>query len=139
MVVKYEDHCEVSIYDGELTQENVVGNVKKIMVAFPQLEKGFYDIFYQRIHENEFSDEKLTAAVNHVIDNCVYPTPTIANFLSYDKRVRLYTYYQVIGMIDEYRKDVFKIYRLVKIKGFDKPFYARVDDIENYGLTLWRK
>jgi len=62
----------------------VSNNMAKIKDAFPTLQKGFYDLLCQRLKANEFSDEKLSEAVNHVIDNCNYPNPTIANFINYD-------------------------------------------------------
>jgi hypothetical protein len=108
------------------------------MKAFPQLSEEFYDIFQERIAENGFCDSRLTDAVNYVIDNCIYPTPTIASFLSYDKNIKLYTYEQVLKMLDENKK-AFKTYKPVYFEQAKKPFYAHVNDIEKYRLTLWNK
>jgi len=138
-VLNKGDHYELSVYTGKLTFQTVFDNVEKLMLAFPQLDENWYDIFQQRIMENEFSDERLNDAVNHVIDTCPYPQPTIANFISFDKRVTLYTYDQIVKMVNEHGSGIFKIYRPVKIGNHDRPFYARTDDIEKYKLTPWKK
>ena len=62
----------------------------------------FFDIFIDRIKANNFTDQRLKDAVNYVIDNCVYPTPSIAQFVSFDKKTKLYTYDQLIDFIDKY-------------------------------------
>ena len=49
--------------------------------------------------EKGFSDEKLKDAVNHVIDNCRYPVPTIAEFLSFDKVVKIFTYQEAAELV----------------------------------------
>lgn len=128
------DHCEISIYSDKLTNDNIIKNCKNIMKAFPQLREGFYDILSQRLFENNFTDQRFTDAVNHVIDTCIYPTPTVANFLSYDRRINLYTYEQVLEMVNLHGESIFKIYRPVKIEGYSRPFHARIEDIEKYNL-----
>jgi len=77
----------ISIYKGKLTQQSVLKNIAIIKKAFPLLPLDFYDVFIDRIKANGFTDERLTDAVNHVIDTCPYPTPTIANFISFDKKI----------------------------------------------------
>lgn len=59
--------------------------MQKLKKAFPTLPEEFYDILCERIKEHELTDKRLIKAVNYVIDNCVYPTPTIANFILYDQ------------------------------------------------------
>jgi hypothetical protein len=59
--------------------------MEKIKNSFPSLSAGFYDILCDRLKANNFTDEKLQNAVNHVIDTCIYPIPTIANFISFNK------------------------------------------------------
>ena len=60
-------------------------NTVKIKNAFPTLPVEFYDILCERLKANGFTDERLTNAVNGVIDTCKYPTPTVAHFMSYDE------------------------------------------------------
>jgi hypothetical protein len=75
--------------------------VKTLKNAFPALPKGFYDIMIDRMRANGFSDDRMRDAVANVIDTCLYPTPTIANLISWDRRVKLYTYQEVCDMIDK--------------------------------------
>lgn len=69
--------------------------MQKIKKSFPSLEAEFYDILCDRLKENEVTDNELTEAVNHVIDTCIYPTPTIAQFITYiqDKRDSIPTFH----------------------------------------------
>ena len=68
----------------KLTKQCLTRGIVVIKKAFPSLPKSFYEIFIERLKANGFTDEKLNKAINHVIDNCKYPTPTIANFISFD-------------------------------------------------------
>jgi len=92
---------EISIYSGHLTPLGITESMIKIKRSFPELDKEFYDILQDRLKENKFCDSRLKDAVNHVIDHCVYPRPTIAEFISYDKRVRLYSYYEAVEYCTE--------------------------------------
>lgn len=69
----------------ELTNECLLNNIKNIQKAFPSLPLSFYDIFTDRINFHKLNDKRLTRAVMYVVDNCSYPTPTIANFIQADK------------------------------------------------------
>ena len=91
----------ITVYTGELTPETVLTSIKKIKATFPALSNDFYDIFMERVKDKGFSDQRLKDAVNHVIDTCQYPTPTLANFLSFDKRVKLYDYNQFCSLVTE--------------------------------------
>ena len=37
----------------------------------------------ERVKEHQFTDNEFTRAVNHVIDTCNYPTPRIAEFITF--------------------------------------------------------
>jgi len=134
LIIK-NNHCELSIYNDNLTTDNVIENVSKIKKAFPILSAGFFDIFQERLKNKGFTDQKLNDAVNYVIDNCIYPTPTIANFLSFDKHIKLYTYDQMLQMPDV--KFAFEIYRPIKMTGREKPLYASKENIKKYNFKKW--
>jgi hypothetical protein len=89
----------VSVYTGPLTPVCIAKNVKRMQDAFPALPKGFYSILGEMIREDGFSDSRLEDAVKHTIRNCTYPTPTLAQVLSFDKRVRLHSYPAVCMMV----------------------------------------
>lgn len=53
-------------------------------VAF-SLPTDFQDLLLERMNANKFTDERLQRAVDGVIEHCTYPTPTIADFLKWDR------------------------------------------------------
>jgi hypothetical protein len=136
-LIKKEDHYELSAYNDKLTKPVIVEMSIVIRESFPALPKGFYDIFSDRIVANNFTDQRLRDAVTHVIDNCIYPTPTIAQFISFDKHIKLYTYNQVLKLNDELSGNAFKFYRPVRIGENKTPVYAHVNDIEKFNLNPW--
>lgn len=127
---------EISIYTGELTARVIVENAAKIKKSFPTLPIGFYQVFDERLKENNFTDTRLIDAVNHVIDTCVYPQPTIAQFISYDKRIKLYTYSQYCKLCDEGDG---KNYLPVKVGNNTSPVWAHINDINEYKLESWKQ
>lgn len=92
---------------------------------------GFYDAFTDRIQANEFCDERLTDAVNYVIDNCVYPTPTIANFISYDRTVKFKTWNEMT------KEDLWDTYLPVKFPDRPKVIWVHANDIAAYKLEKY--
>lgn len=93
----------LSVYRGNLTTKAVIVESKKVKAAFPQLPQGFYDVLADRLKANKFTDQRLQDAVNHLVDNFRYPTPTIADIVSFDKRIKLYTYSQVAERVNSGR------------------------------------
>jgi hypothetical protein len=126
----------MSIYNDELTTQNIIEGTVKLKKSFPSLTKEFFDVFADRIKDNKFTDKRLNDSINYVIDNCIYPTPSIAQFISYDKRIKLYTYHDIVRMQDQ-TQHAFKSYRPVKIHGVNKPMYASINDIAQYNLEKW--
>ena len=120
----------ISIYSGELTKEGMVEAIKTIKSSFPTLPDSFYVILTDRVRDNGFSDQRLLDAVKHVIDNCVYPQPTIAQFISYDAKIKTYSYHEAFDNGAETLKPV-------RLPNRNKPVWVRFDDIEKYNLLLW--
>lgn len=137
-IKKNNDHFTLSLYFDKLTAKNITLNMVKIQKVFPALSKEFYDIFQERLKDKGFTDNKLNDAVNHVIDTCIYPTPTIAQFLSYDKNIKLYSYEQMLKLNNEYAGQAFKYFRPVQIGTLEKPMYASKTDIETYNLIEFK-
>lgn len=105
----------MSLYSGGLTVPIISSSMAKIKASFPALPVEFFTVLSNRIKENGFSDARLNDAVAHVIDNCIYPTPTIAQFISFDKKVRLLTYHQMLDLCDKYGGGVWDTYEKKKI------------------------
>lgn len=100
----------------------------KLKLSFPALNSAFYDVFMYRIKDNGFSNQRLTDAVKYVIDNCVYPQPTIAQFISFDKKIKLYGYEQAfdnIGLVP------------VKLENRKSIVWISRTDAETYNIAIW--
>ena len=85
----------ISIYNGKLSKEGIKKNCLKILAAFEKTDAMFTDLLTESLKRNGFTDERFTDAVNYVIDNCRYPKPSIADFVSYDKSVKIYSYEEI--------------------------------------------
>jgi len=97
--IKVKDN-KISIYSGTLTPEFAVKQTIRIKNAFPALPSEFIDILLERIKDNGFCDDRLKDAISHVIDNCKYPQPTIAQFISFDKTVECISYSKLVEMVN---------------------------------------
>lgn len=126
-----EKGAEISVYRGELSAKVVSHSVAKTKAAFPSLPPEFYKILIDRVKEKGFSDERLTDSINNVIDTCQYPTPTLANFLSFDRSVKLLSYQEMCHLVTE-GKASFETYAKVKVKG--KTHYVSQSMKDRYNL-----
>lgn len=139
LVLKTENKNELSIYSGTLSNDCFIKESVRITAAFPDLTPDFFRVFSDLLmNEGDFSDEKLKDAVTHVIKTCEYPRPTIARFLSFDKRLQLFDYRQIVKMTDQNRK-AFQDYLRIVIPGEEKAWYAYKQDVIDYKLKLWKK
>ena len=112
--------------------------MESLKFAFPVLEDGFWEVLSDRIIENGFNNERLIASVNHVIDNCIYPSPTLAQFISFDKMMKVYSYDQVLKMNDLI-EGAFDRYKGIRLHGRSTIIFAEIGDVEKYSLELWSK
>lgn len=135
---------EISVYQGgELTERAMVEETSKILVAFPKMEPQMINLLRERFKANGFNDERLRDAVNYVIDNYrgYDKLPSIADFISYDKKVRIYTRSELL----EKHKDAYYYgakydpianeYELINYNG--KPRYVRKEDFIKHKLKKW--
>lgn len=56
-------------------------------------------IMMQRIAEKKMTAQQITDAVNNLIDNFKYQVPTIADVVSFDRKVKLYTHQEIVDLI----------------------------------------
>lgn len=124
-------NTQLSVYSGELTPENMIMQSGRILNAFPSLSNKFIDILLRRAKEKGFSDKRLTDAVNNVIDTCQYPNPTLANFLSYDKSVKIIDYNQLCGLV-MHQQVQWESYTRIKVNGSN--YYIRKVDKDRYSI-----
>ncbi len=126
---------EISIYKGELSTKCVISNIAKLKKAFPTLPAGFYDVFSDRLIANGFCDTRLNDAVSDVIDNCIYPTPTIGTFISFDRKFKVYHYHDMIKMSDEIGSEIWNSYKPVAFPERETTVWVHVDYIKRYNLN----
>lgn len=133
---------EISIYkSGKVSAETFAYGSKKIQDAFPKLHAGWFKILDQMIDEEKFSEERFRDAVNFLIKNCIYPEPTIANIISFDKTVKVFT----ISELKEKFKDsyymgatydpIFTEYERIDFYGQER--FAKKEDVMKYNLLKW--
>lgn len=99
--------------------------------AFPELTNGAIGVILERAKEKGFTDQRLTDAVNNVIDNCVYPRPKPADFLTFDKRVKVFSYAEACA---EVGRSVGTLLEFTRILINGKGFFIRNSDKELYNI-----
>lgn len=134
---------ELSIYkSGKVSAETFAYGVKKIKDAFPKLPASWFLVLDEMVDEEKFSEERFKDAVNSLIKNCVYPEPTIANIISFDRTVKVYTYHE---LMEKYKTcyymgstydPIFTEYGKIDFHGQER--FCKKEDIEKYNLTKWQ-
>ena len=60
----------VSLYqDEDASPRDIAVSMKRLELAFPNMERGFFDLLAERVIANGFTAERLKDAVNHVLDS----------------------------------------------------------------------
>jgi len=122
------------VYAGVFTNEVAAINIARIKAAFPTLHDAFFDILASRIIDNDFCNERLTDAVNHVIDTCQYPNPSVAEFISWDRTFKVFTYEDMLKKTNDMGTEIWNNYRAVQFKNREKKVWVHVDDVKMYNL-----
>ena len=91
-------------------------------------------MFGDRVIANKFTAQRLKDAVTYVIDNCPYPTPTIANFISFDRTVKFRTHEEMCKEALTYQQ-VWQEWLPVKMPNMPKTVWIFANDIEKYKLA----
>ncbi len=128
---------EISIYKGGIiSNESIIKYSIKIRYAFPALPPEFYDVLLEMVKEENFTDERFRDSVHYVIKNCHYPTPTIADFISFDRRFKVFTYDEMLKKLDEMGGDrkIWDSYKRIKLPGRPEPVWIHVNDIAMYKI-----
>jgi hypothetical protein len=125
---------EISLYKGILTVQNIVQCSVKIKKAFPDLPSEFFEVFQDMIKSEGFTDERLIDAVDNVIKTCIYPKPTIAQFISWDKRVKIFKYPDIIKMVEEGDPNAFDRYKRIELDGLPEAVWIHINDVAKYKI-----
>jgi len=129
---------ELSIYKDKLTEVNIDNQIKKLKLAFPALEPGFYLLLKEGLRLYNFTDQRLYDAINNCIYTCIYPTPTIANIIQFDKKIKLFSYREVLEQNDK-RIPMSEFIAVRKDEAQKKPYYIEKIYFEQSGLKEWIK
>ena len=88
----------LSKYVDPLTDSGITNAMKLAKTFFPELPPTFFAGLTIMVRDCKFTDKRLMDAVKHVAKNCVYPKPTAAEFLRFDRHVVAYTYDQIVNL-----------------------------------------
>jgi hypothetical protein len=127
---------ELSIYRDKLVKEqDIKPELKKLCAAFPEISDDFIILLSDRIIDNDFTVKRLQDAMKYLIDNFHYKKPNIADIISFDKRIKLYDYYQIIEMVNQYGVSIWETYKPIKT-AHKLRLFASMKDIETYKLEI---
>ena len=125
----------ITLYNDKQAEPRLIAEeVVKLKSAFPAISNEFLDVLSERIYANNFTEERIRDAVVYVLDNFRYRQPTIADVISFDKRVKVYSYAQILRMLVEVGPSVWNDYKPVKIEGVDRTVYVNIAEAESLGL-----
>ena len=132
----------MSIYQGgQLTQNAVVKETEKILVAFPKIEAQMVSLLRDRFKANGFNDAKMIDAVNFVIDNYKGwdKLPAIGDFVSYDKTIKVFLWTELLEKTKEDSPQTRAEYlnNFIAIDFYGEQRFARKEDVERYNLKKW--
>ena len=109
---------EISVYHGEkATEKDIKSECRKLLAAFPEATNDYLIVLIERLADNGFTAQRVKDAINNVIDSCPYKKPSISEIISFDKKVKLYTYNEIQAKGFQGCKDAFENYERVNING----------------------
>ena len=92
--IKRSEKGELSIslyFDNFAEKSDIAVGIAKLCASFPRMEQSFWSLLAERIVENNFSKERIKEAVDYILDNFKYKELNIADIISFDRKVKLYT------------------------------------------------
>ena len=103
MKVTPENKAEISLYgEGKVSPECLALNIVRLKDSFPKLENGWYRQLQHFLETERFTDNRFNDAVENLIKTCVYPEPTIATVLGWDKKIKTYTWNELGEISKDY-------------------------------------
>lgn len=75
--------------------------MNRLKAAFHKMASNndFFDLLSERVVANGFSNERLKDAINQILDNFQYKELVISDIIKYDRKIKLYTYSEVVNMV----------------------------------------
>jgi hypothetical protein len=120
---------EVSVYVDDIADSDYVkSQLKKLIAAYPKVTNDFIILLTERVIDNKFTKARVRDAVNNLIDTFVYEVPKVADIVSFDRRIKVFTYTDLCDKVE--RGERFDDYVRTKAGR-----YILKDDVENYRLS----
>jgi len=136
LIKENKDCVELSLYKkSEITQEVAIKNIAKLKIVFSDLTQDFYTLLITEMRKRGFSNERFNDATDHVIGTCIYPKPTIAQFLSFNHIIETLTYRQIMKRNDTDR-GIMNLYTSADIDG--NMLFVRNEDFKKLRLKKWK-
>jgi len=97
----------ISIYNDEIADETFAAEMlRKLLGCFPDVREALFKPLLDRVIANKFTRKRIEDAVNNVIDTHKYKTFTIADVISYDKYIPIYSYVDICNIAYDSGRDV---------------------------------
>ncbi len=88
---------ELSLYDDALaTPAEIENECTRLRVAYPNIQREFLVVLIQRVVAKGFTKGRLIDSIDNLIDNFKYPHPTVADVISWDRKIKLYSHQEVV-------------------------------------------
>jgi hypothetical protein len=120
-----------------MTKQDSPHIILKVLTAFPTMQKGQVQMLVEMMIDEGFTRQRAIESVFHVVKTYEGwdKNPNIANFIQWDKRIKVYTYGELSTRHDK-GELVFSDYEPIDL-GHDKPRFAKSDDVAKYNLKKW--
>jgi hypothetical protein len=122
---------EIAVYTDGFSVKHAIDEITRLSRAFPSIGSDFYDVLLERIKDLRFTNNRLTDAINNLIDNFHYPVPSVADIVGWGKPVKLLTYSDMCRIQDETGR-AWKDYTKVLKNG--KLFWISKADKEQFNI-----
>ena len=127
---------EITVYSDNIAEPATVAKeVVKLKHAFPTISSEFADILCERIIANNFTEQRVRDAVSYVLDNFKYQKPSVADVVSFDKKLKIFNYTQMLEKLNEIGASVWNDYKPVILPGCKKTVYIDISEAEAYGMN----
>lgn len=99
-----ENTCEVTTYKGQPANETEISDaVSTLKMCYPAMKAETMSILCSRWRDERWTAQRITDAIKNLVDTCRYPTFQIADIMSFDRPMKLYTYGGYCWLIAEGR------------------------------------
>ena len=116
-----DDGYETSLYtDFGIDLLDVEKAIARLTVAFPRMSPDFFVLLSEFVVKHEFTKERLSDAVNHVIANFQYKELNISDIIRFDRRMKIYTMREVADLVvdKQAKRDEFEAIFISEVKHY---------------------